>query len=114
MDNRKKTVSDKAGVKSKILRSGAVDALLKDEEFMQLIPAFEDKKTVVSWIDHLYKGMKEHNLSKESAKAISREAGVDDGGPKKKMIVRIMSTDMYDLLPHLLVFIAQSLKSISR
>jgi hypothetical protein len=52
MDNRK-AASDKAGVKSKISRSGAVDALLKDEEFMQLIPAFEDKKTVVSWIDRL-------------------------------------------------------------
>jgi hypothetical protein len=113
MDNRKKTVSDKAGVKSKILRSGAVDALLKDEEFMQLIPAFEDKKTVVSWIDRLYKGMKDEAFSKESVKAIEREAVVDDGGSKKKMIVRIMSSDMYDFFPHLLVFIAQTLKSIS-
>jgi hypothetical protein len=43
MDNRKKNASAKAGVKSKIKRSGAVDTLLKDEEFMQLIPAFEDK-----------------------------------------------------------------------
>jgi hypothetical protein len=86
-------------VKSKISRSGAVDALLKDEEFMQLIPAFEDKKTVVSWIDRLYKAIKDSSvLSKDACRAIAREAGVDDGGTKKKMIVRIMSTDMYDLL----------------
>jgi hypothetical protein len=113
MDNRKKNASAKAGVKSKIKRSGAVDTLLKDEEFMQLIPAFEDKKTVVGWIDRLYKGMKDTNLSKDACRAIAREAGVDDGGMKKKMIVRIMSTDMYDLFPHLLVFIARTLESIS-
>jgi hypothetical protein len=53
MDNRKKNARAKAGVKAKIKRSGAVDTLLKDEEFMQLIPAFEDKETVVSWIDRL-------------------------------------------------------------
>jgi hypothetical protein len=79
---------------------------------MQLIPAFEDKKTVVSWIDRLYKEIKDAR-GKESVKAIAREAGVDDGGSKRKMIVRIMSTDMYDLFPHLLVCIAQTLKSIS-
>jgi hypothetical protein len=82
---------------------------------VQLIPAFEDKKTVVSWIDRLYKEIKDSNvLSKDACRAIAREAGVDDGGSKKKIIVRIMGTDMYDPFPHLLVFIAQTLKSISR
>jgi hypothetical protein len=109
-----KVASAKAGVKAKIKRSGAVDALLKDEEFMHLIPAFEDKRTVVSWIDRLYKGMKDTNvLSKDACRAIAREAGADDGGSKKMMIVRIMGTDMYDSFPYLLVFIAQTLKSNS-
>jgi hypothetical protein len=91
-----------------------LDALLKDEEFMQLIPAFEDKRTVVSWIDRLYKGMKDTNvLSKDACRAIARETGVDDSGMKKMMIVRIMGTDMYDPFPYLLVFIARTLESIS-
>jgi hypothetical protein len=94
-DADRKEKGAEIGTKSAILRSKAVEVLLADKEFVALLPRFKDMETVVAWIDRLYKGWKHAVPKKDVIQSIARDLNIDESGARKKLIERIMTTDMY-------------------
>jgi hypothetical protein len=73
--------------------------LSSDLEFMALLPKYQDLKVVVPWIDRMYKALKNPNKPENGElREIARDLGVADSGTRKKLITRIMTTSMYELL----------------
>jgi hypothetical protein len=73
--------------------------LSSDLEFMALLPKYQDLKVVVPWIDRMYKAWKQtSNPENGELREIARDLGVADSGTRKKLITRIMTTSMYELL----------------